>query len=75
MFNLPFFGKEKLRLAFEYGLVLSETAHKHKVELTSEMVEKAEKMIENECRTQNASFVANQMIPNIMSIFELDITK
>ncbi len=73
MFKLPFFNRKKLILAFEYGLVLSETAKKQNIEITSEMVDKAERMIENEARTQSDSRMATQMIPNILSIFELDV--
>ncbi len=75
MLRLPFFGRKKLLLAFEYGLTIARTANEMKVELTPELVEKAEIMIENEAKTQTDSRFATQMVPNILSVFELDITK
>ncbi len=75
MLNLPFFGKQKLLLAFEYGLTIARTAQEMKVDLTPEIVAKAETMIENEARTRTASKMATDMVPNILSVFELDISK
>jgi len=76
MFNLPFyFGRKKLFLAFEYGLILSEVAQKQGVELTPEIVARAEKMIENEFKNNDPTHLATQIVPLIMSVFELDITK
>lgn len=69
------FGKQKLLLAFEYGLTIARTAHDMNRELTPELVEKAEEMILNEARTQTATHMATNMVPNILSVFELDITK
>lgn len=75
MLKLPYFGKEKLRLAFEYGLTISEVAHANKVELTKEIVERAEKVLISEFSSQTPTFLATQMVPIILSIFELDVTK
>lgn len=73
--RLPFFGIKKLLLAFEYGLTIARVAHEHNVELTPEIVERAEKMILNEAKIQTPTRMATQMVPNILSVFELDITK
>lgn len=75
MFNLPFFGRTKLLLAFEYGLTLARVANENSVELTPEIVVRAEEMIENEAKTQTDTRFATQMVPNILSVFHLDITK
>lgn len=75
MFKLPFFGKQKLLLAFEYGLIIAKTAQDMKVEMTPELIERAEKMMLNEAKTQSTTTLATQMVPNILSVFELDITK
>lgn len=75
MFNLPIFGRSKLLLAFEYGVILTQVAKDRGVEVTPEMVKKAEIMIENEARTRTASKMATDMEPNILSIFELDLSK
>lgn len=75
MLNLPYFGKEKLLLAFEYGLTIARVAQEQNVELTPEIVKRAEKIIENEFRNQTPTFLATNMVPIILSVFELDITK
>lgn len=75
MFGLSIFGKRKLLLAFEYGIAIAQVAYENKVELTPQIVKNAEVMIENEARTQSDSRFATQMIPNILTAFELDITK
>lgn len=75
MFNPPFyFGRKKLFLAFEYGVVLAEVAQKQGVELTPEIVERAERMIEGEFK-KDPTRLSVDIIPNILSVFELDITK
>lgn len=78
-FLLKFLSKrysiEKVRLAFEYGLTIAETARQMNVELTPELVQRAEVMIEGEFSTQSESHLAGNMVPNIMSAFELDTSK
>lgn len=75
MFRLPFFGRKKLFLAFEYGLTIAQTAHEMKVEMTPEIVERAERMIEGEFSTQTPTRLAVDIVPNILSVFELDLSK
>lgn len=75
MLKFPFFGRKKLLLAFEYGLTIAQTATAQGIELTPEIVARAESMIENEARTQTETRMATQMVPNILTVFELDITK
>jgi hypothetical protein len=64
------FGKQKLLLAFEYGLTISETAREMKIELTPEIVDRAENILLDSCRNESAETVAIEMIPNILAIFE-----
>jgi hypothetical protein len=73
--NFPLFGKKKLLLSFEYGVILAQTALENKVELTPELIAKAEEMIIGEFSKGNATRIAVDMIPNIISIFELDLSK
>ncbi len=82
MRKFPFFGKdqicydeEKLLLVFEYGVVISQVARDRGVDLTKELIEKAETMIKGEARTQSSEHMAVNMIPNILSVFELDLSK
>lgn len=69
------FGDRKVLLAFEYGVVLSETAKKLNVELTPEIVVKAGAMIVGEFSTKTAEELATDMGPNLLSVFELDLSK
>lgn len=69
------FNREKLLLSFEYGVLLSEVAQQHKVELTPEIMERAEKMIEDEFKDNNATHLAVMAMPLILSIFETDMSK
>lgn len=69
------YSNEELCLAFEYGLTIAITAHEMKVELTPELVKKAEIMLEGEFTAQSETHLAGNMVPNILSVFELDTTK
>lgn len=73
--KIPLFSREKILLSFEYGLVIAEVAMKQKVKLTPELVEKAERMIEGEFQKKSIDRLAIEMIPNVMSVFELDLSK
>lgn len=68
-------NKKKLLLAFEYGLVISHVAKEHGVELTPELVDRAEEMIMNEFANGDPTRISVDMIPNIMSIFETNMDK
>ena len=70
MLNLPLYNKQKLLLAFEYGIVLGDVAKQKGVEVTPELVKRAEELIEKEFRANTASYNATHMIPNILAIFE-----
>jgi len=69
------FGKSKVLLAFEYGVILTKTAQELKIELTPEVIRKAEAMIIGEFSTRTANELATDMAPNIISVFELDLSK
>lgn len=75
MFNIPLYRPKKLLLAFEYGVMLSQVAQKQGVELTPEIVERAERMIYSEFTRNDDQFLATRAVPNILSVFELDTTK
>jgi len=66
--------RAKLLLAFEYGIVLADVAKKQKVKMTPELVARAEVMIKNEFSIQTASHLAGNIVPNILTVFELDTT-
>ncbi len=74
-FKIPFFGKTKLLLAFEYGVVLADVAKQKGVEVTPELVKKAEKVIEQEFKTQSPTRLSVEMTQNLLAIFETDLSK
>ena len=69
------FGKSKVLLAFEYGVILSESTQALGVKLTPEITAKAETMIVGEFSTKTVEELAADMGPNILSAFELDLSK
>lgn len=70
MFKLPFYGKKKLLLAFEYGVVISEVAKEKGVDLSAEISNRAEEIICKEFDTKGPERLAIEMIPNILAVFE-----
>ena len=72
---IKLFGKNKLLLAFEYGLILSQVAQKQNIEVTPEITKRAEDMITDSFTTSNSEKIAVDMIPNILSIFETNMDK
>lgn len=70
MFKLPFFGKKKLLLAFEYSAVLHDSAHELGITITPEIIERAEILVLNEFKNKGKERLALEMIPNIMAILE-----
>ena len=64
------YNKEKLLLAFEYGLTISDVAKRQGIELTPEIVKRAENLIEKEFKSQTAEYCATHMVPNILAVFE-----
>lgn len=68
-------ARAKILLAFEYGILLADVAKQQGVEMTPELVKRAEVMIENEFATQSASHLAGNVVPNLLTVFELDVSK
>ena len=76
MIKLPvFFSKKKLLLAFEYALIISETARKMRIKVTTKLSERAEEMILNEFSKKNPTQLAVDMYANVLSIFETNMDK
>lgn len=65
------YGDKTLKLAFEFGLVLSETAKEMKKEITPEISARAEYIFINEVRTKGANKTAMNFIPLILAALEL----
>ncbi len=70
MIKIPIYLNKKLLLAFEYGVILGQTAKERGIELTPEMVKKMEEIITNEFSRKSTSKVALEMEPNILAVFE-----
>ena len=68
--KIPIFGKQKLLLAFEYGVILSETAKDKGIELTPEIVKKAEEMILSEFPGKTPTRLSVETLANILAMFE-----
>lgn len=69
MIKLPT-GKKALLLAFEFGLILSETAKSRKVKLNKEIVERAEAILIKELKTKGFKKTALNFVPLVLASFE-----
>jgi hypothetical protein len=65
-----FFGKKKLLLAFEYALILSQTAKELGIILTPEIAKKMEEIIKKEFPWKTPERLSIDMVVNIMSALE-----
>ena len=70
MIRLPIYGNKTLRLAFEFGLVLSEVAKDKGVALTPEISSRAESVFINEINTKGFKKTALNFVPLILAVFE-----
>jgi hypothetical protein len=70
MLGLPFFGKKKLLMAFEYGVVISDVAKERGMKLDTEVIKRLEDIIAKEFSKKSYTQVALEMIPNILASFE-----
>lgn len=68
--KIPLYSNQKLRLAFEYGVAIADVAKKEGVELTPEIIKRAEEIIVSEFSSRSASKVACEMVPNLLAVFE-----
>lgn len=70
MLNIPLYGKQKLLLAFEYGVILAQVAKEQGIEVTPELVERCEKIISKEFTQKSGDRVALDMVPNLLASIE-----
>lgn len=63
--------EKKIRLAFEYGVVMAETARGQKVKLDTETIIRAEDMLIAECKKSTAERIALDMAVNILAALEV----
>jgi hypothetical protein len=70
MIRLPIYGTKTLRLAFEFGLILSEVAKEQNVVLTKDIVARAQSVFINEINTKGFKKTALGFVPLILAVFE-----
>ena len=70
MLNIPLYGKQKLLLAFEYGIVLARVIKDQEQELTPEIVKRCEEIILKEFTAKSGDRVALDMVPNLLASIE-----
>lgn len=70
--KLPFswYGKKKAFLAFEFAIVLSDVASQMKIEMTKEIVIRAENLLEKELGYRSAEHFSCNMNVYILAILE-----
>lgn len=67
---IPLFGSKKLRLAFEFGVIMSEVAKGMNMELSPEMVARAEEILLDQSKSKSATEFAGQMNACALAAFE-----
>lgn len=67
---IPFFGKQKLLLAFEYGVTLAEVAKKNKIKLSLNLMKKAEDILLQEFASKKADALGKDMGFVLLSMLE-----
>lgn len=71
MINLPLYKKSTLKLALEFGLVLSEVAKEKKVTLTPEITSRAEDIFIKEIDRHGMKKTALNFVPLILAVLEV----
>lgn len=67
--NLPIYNKKRLILAFEYAIALSDVAREQKIELTPEIIKRAENILLKEWH-KSPERIAVDFTVNILAAFE-----
>ena len=68
--KLPIYGKKTLMLALEFGMLLSEIAKEHKIDLTPEMVAEAERIFISEIKLHGFDKTALNFTPLLLAILD-----
>ena len=69
--RLPVYGNKTLKIAFEFGLILSETAKEMKIEISPEISARAEEVLIKELKANGLNKTALNFVPLILAILEL----
>jgi hypothetical protein len=71
MINLPLYKTSTLKLALEFGLVLSEVAKEKKMKLTPEITTRAEEIFIKEINSKGMKKTALNFVPLILASLEV----
>ena len=66
----PIYGDKTVRLAFEFGLILSETAKERNIELTGEITTRAEDILIKELKKNGLAKTALNFVPLLLATLE-----
>ena len=64
------FGKQKLLMALEFGVAISESAKSLNIEVTPAMIKEAETILLTECQTGTAEKFACNMIAYTLAVLQ-----
>lgn len=67
----PIYGRKTLKLAFEFGVILSEVAKEKKVKLTPEISTRAEEILIQELTTKGFEKTALNFVPLVLAVLEV----
>ena len=68
---IPIYGKKTMLLAFEFGLVISDTARTRNIRLDREIAERAEEIFFEEIRLNGFKKTALNFTPLILAALEI----
>ena len=68
--RLPLYGNQTLKIALEFGVVLSEVAKEQKIKLTPEITERAEDILIKELKLNGMRQTALNFVPLILACLE-----
>lgn len=71
MFKLPIYNEREIKFAFEFGLVLSETAKEMDKKITPEISIRAEEVIINELKTKGLKHSTLNFVPLVLAVLEV----
>ena len=70
-FRPPVYGNKTLKVAFEFGVVLSEVAKEKGITLTPVMSARAEEILINELKINGLSKTALNFVPLTLAVLEV----
>jgi len=69
--RLPIYGNKTLKLSVEFGVVLSEVAQKQKIDLTGDIITRAEDILIAELKVNGLKKTALNFVPLVLAALEV----